>query len=79
MELVLIDEAVSLVNQNVSTLCLDPSLLLEELLHGWVVLMARKVHLPVLVLPSECLGWNVFGVEVSDQSVVELVPVVLST
>ena len=78
MELILIYEAVSLVDQDVRALRLDSTLLLQELLHCGVVLVTRQVHLPVLILAAEGLCWDVIRVEVIDQSVVELIPVILS-
>ena len=66
VELLLVDEAQSLIDQYVSILGLVTSLVLDYLLHGRVVGVLSNLGLPVLVLSAKRLFWNQAWVEMLD-------------
>ena len=66
IELLLVNEAKSLINKNVSVLCLVPSLVLDDLLHGRVIRVLSDLGLPVLVFTTKRLLWNQAWVEMLD-------------
>ena len=77
MEFVLIYKALSLINQNVCTLSLDSALLYKELLHCRIMLISCHVLLPVFIFSSKSLCWYIFWVKMIDQSIIELIPIIL--
>ena len=79
VELLLVNEAQSLIDQYVSVLGLVTSLVLNDLLHGRVVCVLSDLSFPVLVFTAKRLFWNQAWVEMLHKSIVELVPLAFST
>jgi len=78
IESLLVDEAESLVDQNVRILGLISILILHQLLHRWVICILFHISFKVVVLATETLFWDLLGVKVHDLSIIELVPVAFS-
>ena len=74
IKILLINEAVALVDQDVSVLSLVSPLVMQDLLHARVMCIMRDLRLPVLILTTECLLRNVPWIEMHNMSVIELVP-----
>ena len=74
VEFLLVDETQSLINQNVGVFCLIAPLVVDDLLHRWVMLVLFELCFPVLVLSTESLLRDLFWIKVHDLSVIELVP-----
>ena len=77
VELLLVDEAVALVDQDVSVLGLVSPLVVQDLLHAWVMCVMRDLRFPVLILPTECLLGDVPWIEMHNMCVIELVPLAI--
>ena len=77
IEVLLINEAVALVDQDVSVLGLVSSLVVQDLLHAWVMSVMRDLRFPVLILTTECLLGDVPWIEMHNMCVIELVPLAI--
>lgn len=77
VELLLVNEIEPLVDEDVRILRLVSPLVVDDLLHGWVVGVLLHLRLPVLVFPAKSLLRNQLRIEESDLSVVEFVPFAL--
>ena len=77
IEVLLINEAVALVDQDVSVLGLVSSLVVQDLLHTWVMCVMRNLRLPVLILTTICLLGDVPWIKMHNMCVIELVPLAI--
>lgn len=78
IEPLLVNKAESLIDQNVRVLCLVSVRVLHQLLHRWVVCILLHIGFIIVVFATEALFWDLFGVEMLDLSIIELVPVAFS-
>jgi len=74
VKFLLVNETQTLIYQNVGVFGLIAPLVVDDLLHCWVMLVLFKLCFPVLVLSTESLLRDLFWVKVHDLSVIELVP-----
>ena len=74
VEFFLVDETKTLINQNVSVFGLISPLVVDDLLHGWIMLVLFKLCFPVLVLSTKSLFRDLFWVKVHDLGVIKFVP-----
>ena len=75
---VLVDEAVALVDQNVSVLRLLATLAHHDSLHLLVTSILTHLSIPVLILATEALFRDLPCIEVLHMRVIELVPLVIA-
>jgi len=74
VEPILIDEAVALVNQNVSIFGLIAALVLENTLHVRIMLILLHLSFPMLVLATEAFIRDLSRIKMLDHRVIEFVP-----
>ena len=74
VELFLVDETKTLIDQNIGVFGLVASLVVDDLLHGGIVLVLFYLGLPVLVLSAESLIRDLAWIKVCHMSIIELVP-----
>ena len=78
IKLVLVDEAVALVDQNVGVLRLLATLAHHDSLHLLVTSILTHLGIPVLILATEALFRDLSRIEVLHMRVIELVPLVIA-
>ena len=74
IEPLLVDEAVALIDENVGILSLVTALIHEDALHVRIVSILLHLSLPMFILATVALFWNLARIEMLNHSVIELVP-----